>query len=460
MTHAMAESFKDNVAQGIAESVGSQPSDVNVSLRAGSVRVDATVSVPRSAALNVALMLKDESPLSRNVIERVKTVPNIQSVTVGMLTADSVSGISVHIVSESSDDRPGSKGSTESTGSADNEGALAEGSVWFAVAAGCGFLLCSIAMICILYRQRLCARIGTNMGYRVSDKVSDGGGYGARYSNRQSGRLKPTSSGRSDINQVSSTSMTERSSLALARTVPLPPGKKYHFFVSHKKKHSTQSNVSEMLGLLLHETLTERGLVGFFDVDDLQVISKQCIIQGVLDSCTLLIIVNDETCQSEWCRLEWETAREHGIPVKCIVNINVFDKDVVLAEVAAVNDHLLKYPWTEFTQRQRKQVANELFHWVMCRVQEEETPGIQSAHSDHALAEASQDSGGAREKQHHHDSRLDSPSVSSGVLVCKDDSWLTMPCDTDTSSVLPCEPKATPARGVSKFTAQASSDNV
>jgi len=55
--------------------------------------------------------------------------------------------------------------------------------------------------------------------------------------------------------------------------LPLPPGKTFHFFVSHKKWHSTLSSSSEALAVLLKSVLEERGFTGCLDLDDIREIT-------------------------------------------------------------------------------------------------------------------------------------------------------------------------------------------
>jgi len=56
---------------------------------------------------------------------------------------------------------------------------------------------------------------------------------------------------------------------------PLPAGKRYHFFMSHKKSHTVHGSQPEALALSLHDTLSALGFEGFFDVDNLKVIDCQ-----------------------------------------------------------------------------------------------------------------------------------------------------------------------------------------
>ena len=56
-------------------------------------------------------------------------------------------------------------------------------------------------------------------------------------------------------------------------------------------------------------------LLILFPVDDLKQIDQEHINEGILASCCLLVYLNDETMQSEWCVKEWECARDAGTSI-------------------------------------------------------------------------------------------------------------------------------------------------
>jgi hypothetical protein len=45
----------------------------------------------------------------------------------------------------------------------------------------------------------------------------------------------------------------------------------------------------------------------------------------------MIVILNDETTDSEWCLYEWEYAREMELPIKVIVDMERFSKKAALA---------------------------------------------------------------------------------------------------------------------------------
>ena len=73
------------------------------------------------------------------------------------------------------------------------------------------------------------------------------------------------------------------------------------------------------------------------DADNLQEINRESITRGIVESCSVLLYLNDETLSSEWCRCvriivnhslclmidtrhEVEEARRHGIPIIVLVD--------------------------------------------------------------------------------------------------------------------------------------------
>ena len=70
------------------------------------------------------------------------------------------------------------------------------------------------------------------------------------------------------------------------------------------------------------------------DEDNLQKINRESITRGIVESCSVLLYLNDETLSSEWCRCviiiflylmidtrhEVEEARRYGIPIIVLVD--------------------------------------------------------------------------------------------------------------------------------------------
>ncbi|CAE8643470.1 unnamed protein product, partial [Polarella glacialis] len=119
----------------------------------------------------------------------------------------------------------------------------------------------------------------------------------------------------------------------------LPPGKKYHYFLSHKKEHSTLGRQPESLAMAIHDSQTLTGFVGIFEVDDLKTITPEQVTADVRKSCAMVVVLHDETCVSSWCQFEWKAAELAGIPVLCIVDAYHACRTTVLEqELAAGRD--------------------------------------------------------------------------------------------------------------------------
>eukprot|EP00639_Heterosigma_akashiwo_P012671 CAMPEP_0206378146 /NCGR_PEP_ID=MMETSP0294-20121207/10570_1 /ASSEMBLY_ACC=CAM_ASM_000327 /TAXON_ID=39354 /ORGANISM="Heterosigma akashiwo, Strain CCMP2393" /LENGTH=407 /DNA_ID=CAMNT_0053826739 /DNA_START=17 /DNA_END=1240 /DNA_ORIENTATION=- len=96
---------------------------------------------------------------------------------------------------------------------------------------------------------------------------------------------------------------------------PLPSGKSFHFFLSHKKE------LSEDLTVVIQELLEKRGFICFFDRSNLKKITEEELRNFVRRSCILLVVLDELTVQSQWCKDEWTTAHNDSIPI-----IPVFDQ--------------------------------------------------------------------------------------------------------------------------------------
>merc|ERR1712228_1031320 len=102
------------------------------------------------------------------------------------------------------------------------------------------------------------------------------------------------------------------------------------------------------------------GLKCFIDVDHLSEISKEELRDSVANSCAMLVVLDDETVTSTWCNFEWELAKELGIPTKCVVDVEHYLKGEIIEQVTNTNSYLLKYQWSNWTDRTRHQVCEEI----------------------------------------------------------------------------------------------------
>eukprot|EP00927_Polykrikos_kofoidii_P076668 TRINITY_DN7372_c0_g1_i1.p1 TRINITY_DN7372_c0_g1~~TRINITY_DN7372_c0_g1_i1.p1 ORF type:complete len:753 (+),score=70.30 TRINITY_DN7372_c0_g1_i1:208-2259(+) len=147
----------------------------------------------------------------------------------------------------------------------------------------------------------------------------------------------------------------------------LPRGKIFHYFLSHKKHHSRMADASEHVARSLHDALEAAGYIGFFDIDDLDMIDRDSIEEGVKRSCVMLVVISDETAESEWCRFEWEIAQANDVEIKCIVDLQRFNKKEVISSVIAY-PMLLKHQWTDYSDRMRRSCFVEIDRWVQKRI--------------------------------------------------------------------------------------------
>ncbi|CAE8700649.1 unnamed protein product [Polarella glacialis] len=144
----------------------------------------------------------------------------------------------------------------------------------------------------------------------------------------------------------------------------LPPGKKYHYFLSHKKDHSTLGRQPESLAMAIHDSQVLEGFVGFFDVDDLKTISTEQVAEDVKSSCALVVVLHDETCASSWCQFEWQAAQLAGIPCLCIVDANHACRRTVLEQVKACNPYLMKHQWVSYIDSYRHDASTQITDWL------------------------------------------------------------------------------------------------
>ncbi|CAE8631696.1 unnamed protein product [Polarella glacialis] len=143
----------------------------------------------------------------------------------------------------------------------------------------------------------------------------------------------------------------------------LPPGKKYHYFLSHKKEHSTLGRQPESLAMAIHDSQTLTGFVGFFDVDDLKIITPEQVTADVGQSCAMAVVLHDETCASSWCQFEWKAAELAGIPVLCIVDANHACRTTVLEQVRQYNPHLMVNQWISYIDSYRHDASSQITDW-------------------------------------------------------------------------------------------------
>merc|ERR1711920_1090560 len=114
----------------------------------------------------------------------------------------------------------------------------------------------------------------------------------------------------------------------------------------------------------MHDGLTSMGFRGFFDVDNLKMISQEALELAVKESVSMIVFVHDETCESEWCRFEWEVAKSIGLPVICVIDMVNCVKATVISRVQEVDQYLLSNQCLEYTHKHRRETMKELAQWL------------------------------------------------------------------------------------------------
>ena len=96
----------------------------------------------------------------------------------------------------------------------------------------------------------------------------------------------------------------------------LPPGKEFHYFLSHKKGHTLHGQLPAQIARNLHDSLELLGYKGWFDVDRLSRITQEELRLAIGKCATMIVVLNDETHLSDWCVYEWTQAAAAGLHVK------------------------------------------------------------------------------------------------------------------------------------------------
>jgi hypothetical protein len=153
--------------------------------------------------------------------------------------------------------------------------------------------------------------------------------------------------------------------------LPLPEGKKYHYFMSHKKTNSTQGSVPNELARSIHDNLRYGGFKGFFDVDGLRPPQqiRDCIDE-VLKSCVMIVCLHGDTTNSRWCREEWDAAIANGIPIQCLFDMRHASKEQVIEQINQLIGEnpayqaLLERAFVEYTEQHRDASVHNLENFL------------------------------------------------------------------------------------------------
>ena len=78
------------------------------------------------------------------------------------------------------------------------------------------------------------------------------------------------------------------------------------------------------------DSLEYNGFKGFCDSVTGVVDSMETELQNsIARSCVLLVLMNDETIGSFWCKQEWTWAHTMGIPIQCVIDMERCCKQAV-----------------------------------------------------------------------------------------------------------------------------------
>ena len=104
----------------------------------------------------------------------------------------------------------------------------------------------------------------------------------------------------------------------------------------------------------VNDVLQERGFCGFFDIDSLKEITQESLVAHVLESCCVVVFLNDETVQSPWVVLELRAAAHAGIPIIPVIDQDRFSKDELIKwHLANGFQHVFKEQAIGYTQQHR-----------------------------------------------------------------------------------------------------------
>ena len=169
-----------------------------------------------------------------------------------------------------------------------------------------------------------------------------------------------------DLDQAPRLNVKRRTSrLSFSTDFDHPPAKKYQYFLSHKKSHSELGLVPGQVAKNFHDSLELLGHVGWMDVDNLGKINQGELRAAIAECASMLVILNDETPDSEWCRFEWKMAQEFDVPVKVIVDMELCSKKRALSLLTELrHENMLRYSLLEYTERYRRDTLAALSQFL------------------------------------------------------------------------------------------------
>lgn len=141
-------------------------------------------------------------------------------------------------------------------------------------------------------------------------------------------------------------------------------GKKFHFFMSHKKTHARDGNAPSVVAQGVVDSIASFGFHGFFDADHLLEITEEGIRIGIEESCCMIVLLNDETMSSKWCRREWRLATELQMPIKVVCDIERCRKQDLVLQAGSEFPNMLHFQWVDYTTSRRREAYSELVSFI------------------------------------------------------------------------------------------------
>merc|ERR1711862_483622 len=146
--------------------------------------------------------------------------------------------------------------------------------------------------------------------------------------------------------------------------VPLPQKKAYHYFISYTEKHNILGARYASLVQTIHDRLSMLGYIGFGQTNKSEVISLATIQAAVKQSCTMIVVLSDDSARSDWRRFEWATAADFDVPVVCIADTLFGVGDQILDLVPDIPQNLLRFRWIDHTDEDKEKTLDNVVAWL------------------------------------------------------------------------------------------------
>merc|ERR1712217_22389 len=85
------------------------------------------------------------------------------------------------------------------------------------------------------------------------------------------------------------------------------------------------------------------------------------MVEGILENTAyMLVMLHSETCKSRRCHFEWSVAKEHSIPILCVVSSEDSADDVAAAQSKAKDMEILHSEIIKYTPTSSKESIQEI----------------------------------------------------------------------------------------------------